>query len=82
MPRELEVADDLGPQQTHHIRENRESEARENLLADRRASDHRTPLEHQYPAARPGEVRGGHETVVAGADDDRVIGALRSRCWR
>src|SRR5438552_12776315 len=42
---------------THHIRENRESEARENLLADRRASDHRTPLEHQRSEEHTSELQ-------------------------
>ena len=75
VPRQVEVADDLGPQQAHDVGEHRELEAREDLLGHRGAADQRAPLEHQRLAARARQVGRGDQAVVAAADDDRVVAA-------
>ena len=71
--RELEVADDLGPQERHDVREHAEAEAREELLGDSGASEDGPLFEHERLQAGAREVRRAHETVVAAADDDRVV---------
>ena len=43
--RQVELPDDLGPEQRHDVREDREAEAREDLLGDRRAPEHVPALE-------------------------------------
>ena len=42
------------------------------LLGDRGAAEHATPLEHADVLARGGEIRGADEAVVTAADDDGV----------
>ena len=74
MLRELEVADDLGPQQRHDVREDREAEAREDLLGHGRATEDVTLLEDERPQAGLGQVRGADEAVVTATDHDGVIG--------
>src|SRR5262249_16113200 len=37
------------------------------------AAEHVARLQHQHPLAAAGEVVGGDEAVVAGADHDRVV---------
>ena len=74
VPRQVELADDLGPQQRDDVRADRELEAREDLFGDRRAADHVPPLEHQHLAPGPRQVGGVDEPVVAAADDDDVVG--------
>src|SRR5437868_7032726 len=71
--RQLELADDLGPQQAHDIGKDREAEAREHFLAHRRAADALAPLEYKNLAPRAREIGGAGETVVAAADDDGVV---------
>ena len=73
---QLEVADDLGPQEADDVARDREPEARDDLLGDGRAAEDVAPLEDQRlePGAR--KVRGGDEPVVPAADDHRVV-ALR-----
>ncbi len=73
MPRQVELADDLRPQQRDHVRADRELEAREYLFRDRGAADHVPPLEHQHLAPRPRQVGGVDEPVVPAADDDHVV---------
>src|SRR5881394_3875436 len=73
MPRQLELADDLRPQQAHDVGEDREAEAREHLLAPGRAADALAALEHQHLAPGTREVRGASEAVVSAADDDGVV---------
>ena len=50
---QLELVDDVGPQQAQRVRERREPEARPELLGDRRATDQVAALEDQHLAARP-----------------------------
>ena len=71
--RQLELADDLGPEERHDVREDREAEAREDLLGDRRAAEDVAPLEDQRLHPGPGEIGRADEAVVAAADDDRVV---------
>ena len=73
MPRQVELADDLGPQQRHDVRADRELEAREHLFGDRGAAEHVPPFEHQHLLARARQVGGGDQAVVAAADDDDVV---------
>ena len=79
VPREVEVADDLRPQQAHDVREHREREAGEDLLAHRRPADPLAALEDDDALAGTREVRGRDEAVVAAADDDRVVARAHAR---
>ena len=73
VPRQIEVADDLGPQQRHDVRAHRELEAGKHFLGDRGPPEHRASLEHEDLPARPGEICGGRETVVTAADHDGAV---------
>ena len=73
MLRQLELADDLGAQQAHDVREDREAEAREELLGDGRAAEDVAPLEDERLHPGAGQVGGADQAVVAAADDDRVV---------
>ena len=73
MPRKLEVADDLRPQQRHDVAEHGEPEAREQLLGHGGAAQDVALLEDERLHAGPREVRRAHEPVVATTDDDRVV---------
>ena len=63
-----------GPQQAHDVAEDREPEAREDLLGDGRAAEHVALLEDERLHPGAGEVGGADEAVVAATDDDRVVG--------
>ena len=78
VPAELQLLDDLGTQERHDVRAHRELEAVEHFLGHGGAAQHVTAFEDQDLAARPRQVGGGRQPVVAAADDDRVIahGAL------
>ncbi len=71
---QLEVADDLRPKQAHDVREDREPEAREDLLGHGRATEHVAPFEDERPQPGPGEVGGADEAVVPATDHDGVVG--------
>jgi hypothetical protein len=43
------------------------------LFADRRTPEDVAALEHEHLASGPGQVGRAGETVVTGADDDRVM---------
>ena len=58
MPREIEVADDVGPQQRHDVGALGEVEAGKDLLGDRRAAEHVAPLEHEHAPPGPREIGG------------------------
>ncbi len=73
MARQLEVADDLWPEERHDVREDAESEPGEQLLGDRRAAEDVTLLEDHSLHPGPGQVGGADEPVVAAADDHRVV---------
>ncbi len=81
--RQVELADDLGPQQRHDVRAHRVLEAGVDLLGHRRAAEHVAALEHQHLPAGAREVRRAHQPVVAAANhDDVVVGhsRVRNRC--
>jgi hypothetical protein len=74
--RELQVANDLGAQQGHDVREDAEAEAREQLLGDGRAAQDLALFEDESLQSGASEVCRADQAVVAAADDDRVV-ALR-----
>ena len=76
---QVELADDLGPQQRHDVREDREPEAREDLLGHRRAAEHVAPLEDDGLQPRAREIGGADQAVVAAADHDRVVALAKAR---
>ncbi len=71
--REIKVANDLRPEQAHHVREDGEREPGKDLLAQRRAADLLATLDHEdaLPASR--QVRCADQAVVPAADHDRVV---------
>ena len=73
---ELEVLDDVGPEQAQGVRERREPEARPELLGDRGAADDGPALENERPQAALRQVRRVGQPVVAAADDDRIPGPV------
>ena len=73
VPREIQVADDVGPEQRDDVGALGEVEAGEDLLGHGRSAEHVAPLEHQHLPARPRQIRGVREAVVAAPDDDGVV---------
>ncbi len=76
---EVEVLDDVGPQEAERVRERREPEARPELLGDRRAADQVASLEDERPQPGLGQVGAVGQAVVAATDDDRVVGPVGLR---
>src|SRR5688500_10547027 len=73
VPCQIELADDLGPQQRHDIRADRKPEAGKYLFGDRGAAQHVAPFEDQHLPPDACQVGRGGQPVVAAANDDRVI---------
>ena len=73
MARQLELADDLGPEERDDVAEDAEPEAREQLLGDRGAAEDVALLEDERLHPGPGQIGGADEPVVAAADDHRVV---------
>jgi len=71
-PREVEVSNDLRPQQARRIREPRELDAGEDLFRDAGPSDDSSSFEDEDFQSGLGEVPRGDEAVVTTADDDGV----------
>ena len=71
--RELELADHLRVQQAHDVGEDREGEARHDLLGHGGAADDVAALEDERLQPRLGEVGAADQAVVPAADDDRVV---------
>ena len=71
---QLELLDDLRPQQAQRVGERGEREPGVQLLGDRGSADEPAPLEHEHVEPRLGEVRRVRQAVVASADHDRVVG--------
>ena len=69
---QLEFSYNMRAQQTDDVGEDGKPETRIQLLADRRAAEDMTTLEHQHGLAGLCQVGGGGETVVAAPDDDRI----------
>src|SRR4051812_43118683 len=74
---ELEVADDLRTQQAHDVREHREPESRKHFVSQGSAAHTRAALEHEHAPAGSRQIRRADETIVAAADDNRVVMVLR-----
>ena len=70
---QLEVVDDVRPEQAQGIREGREPEARVELLGDGRAAEQRAPLQDQRLEPGLGQVGAVGQAVVTATDDDRVV---------
>ncbi len=68
-----EVGDDLRLQHRDDVGGPRDPGSRPDLLGHARTAENRSPLEHDHvePGAR--QIRGGGETVVPPAHDDRVV---------
>ena len=75
--RQAQVADDLWIQQADRIGRHRIAEAGMELLGDGGPADYGPALQHEDFQARLCQVTGAGEAVVAGADDDRVVGGGR-----
>ena len=73
--RQLEVSDDLGPKQAHHVGAHRVLEPGIDLLGDCGATEDVPPFKDQNLLPRPGEIGRGHQPVVTTPDDDRVVSA-------
>src|SRR3546814_3507416 len=71
---ELHVGDDLGLEQTNRVARDRIAETRREFLGHRGAADDVARLDdaHLQPGFR--EIEGAEAAVVAGADNQRVIG--------
>jgi hypothetical protein len=73
---EVEVADDLRPEQGDDVGRDAEPEAGDDLLGDGGPAEHLAALEDNDAHAGPREVRGGDQAVVAAPDDDGVVALL------
>ena len=71
--RQLQIAEELRPQQAAHVGAVRVDPAFLNLTADRGAADPRVALQHQHLEARAREISRIGQAVVSGADDDGIV---------
>ncbi len=76
---QAEFRNHLRPQHAGNIRSSRHPAARSNLLRHATSADNFTPLQHQRGKSAACQIRGRSQSVVAAADDDRVINKARSR---
>src|SRR5262249_31843068 len=84
MARQIEVADDLGPEQRHDVGADGKAEAGKHFFGDGGAAEDVAPLEDQHLAPGAREMAGGRQSVVAAADDNRVVAHARNserRTW-
>ncbi len=70
---ELEVADDLRPEQAADVRRRRYLEAGPQLFRDASAAHDLAALQHQNAQPRARQVSRRHQPVVASPDHDGVI---------
>ncbi len=71
--RKIEIANDLRPQQRHHVGADGELEAGKNFFGAGRAAENVPPFEHQNFLAGVCEIGGVDQAVVAAADHDYVV---------
>ena len=71
--REIEIANDFGPQERNDVGENREFEAGNDLFGDRRAAQHVALFEHQHLAPGARQIGRVHQAVVPAADNDYIV---------
>src|SRR4029079_8231361 len=79
VPRQLELADDLRPQQAHHVRRNREAEPWDDLLGHGGPAATVRRLEAEGARAAACERGGRDKPIVATADHDGVVLATGHR---
>jgi hypothetical protein len=72
VPRQVEVAHDLGAQQTADVGAGRIEEVRMALLRNRRAADRQPAFQHRHLQPRPGKIGRRGQAVVSGPDHDDV----------
>src|SRR6266581_5913069 len=79
--RELEVFDDLRPEESRHVRGGTDLESRRDLVRDARAANAIRPLHNEHAESRLREVVRSDQAVMSCADDDDVRGnhALTAR---
>ncbi len=73
MAGQIEVANDLRPQQRNHVGAHREFEARENFFGAGGAAQHVAAFKDQNFLAGTRQIRGVDQAVVASADHDHVV---------
>jgi len=73
---QIQLADDLGPEEADDVGEDGELEAGEELLGDGRAADEVALLQNERLLAGAGQIGSGDQSVVAAADDDGVVGVV------
>ena len=73
VPGQIEFANDLRPQQRHHVGAHGKLEAGENLLGDGRAAQHVPPLQNQDFLPRSCQIGCVDQAIVAAANHDGVI---------
>src|SRR5207237_4553464 len=74
--RELQVVDDVRPQERQRVGKGREPEARMEFLGDGRAADERPALQDERAKTTLREVGAVREAVVSATDDDGVVGPI------
>ena len=70
---QLQVLDDLGPDEAQRVRERREAEARAKFLGDGRATYQMPTLDDERLQSGLGQIRPIHEAVVPATDHDGVV---------
>jgi hypothetical protein len=70
---QVELADDLRPEQRHDVGTDRELVARKHLFGDRGTADEMAALEDDHLASRAREIRSARQSVVPAPDHDRVV---------
>src|SRR5450631_1231909 len=70
---QIEVANDLGPQQRDDVRANGKLEAGKDFFRASRSAKDVTAFEHEHFLSRFGQIGGVGEAVVASSDHDYVI---------
>ena len=73
VPRQVELPDDLWPQQRDHVRTFRKQEPGKDFFRDRRTAKHVAALENDHSLPCFCEIRGIDQSIVAAADDNRVV---------
>ena len=72
-PVQLQLGDDTGMQQAHHVGKPRCTKAGREFLGHCGAAEDGTTLQHQHLESRLGEVSSADKAVMSAADDQRVV---------
>ena len=73
MARQVEVANNFGAQQGHHVRAHGKLEARHDFFGARSAAQHMPALQHQHLLAGSGKIGSIDQAIMASANHDHVI---------